>query len=389
MAYLPYLLLPIQLLIKNLAARGYEVTLVKTYPRDRSLKEEDRPECHNVMLDLLTRRLPHSKWIQPFVFAEFVARTVYHAWRARPDIVVAVDTDTLLQGYLVSRMTGARLVYYSLELYTERPGFGPKGFWVRLERLLINRAHLVVACEPNRARVMQEKYGARPLPMCVLNVPMRTEGARTDILRHYLRERGVAAKWIVLYQGAIARQRCMDQILEAARGFDQGIVAILVGPRSEDYDIDAAIAKLGVADRVFYYGRVSTLDELDAITASADLGVQVQLNLGLNTYYCAPCKLFQYLMAGLPVVASNFPGMIEVVEGNGVGACVNPESPDEIAAAVNRLLGDTASHDAMAAKARELARERYCYEAEGAKLLEAIDELAGGAARPASGTCSG
>ncbi|NJL72924.1 MAG: glycosyltransferase family 4 protein [Candidatus Competibacteraceae bacterium] len=54
----------------------------------------------------------------------------------------------------------------------------------------------------------------------------------------------------------------------------------------------------------------------------------------MNHRFCAPIKLFQYLMAGLPVIASNFPGMIDVVERNEVGICVDPENVDEIAAGI-------------------------------------------------------
>jgi glycosyltransferase involved in cell wall biosynthesis len=375
MAFLPYLLPPVRQFLDSLSDRGYDVTLVKSYVRDRSKTEEDRPKLRNHMLRLVCRALPGNALFKPLVFLEFIVRSTWAALRARPHVVVAIDVDTLLQGWVVARLTGARLIYYSVELYTERPGFEPKQLWVWLERRLINTADLVIACEPNRAQVMVDKYGAKTLPMTVLNVPPFQPMQRTTRIQEYLAERGMAGKKVAFYVGELKRGRCIDQFIEAAQQFPENVVLFLLGPIGEGYDVHAKIAACGVADRVVVHPPVKPFEVMD-FACSAEVGLQAQIDDGLNHRFCAPIKLFQYLMAGLPVIASNFPGMIDVVERNEVGICVDPESVDEIAAGIIRLLGDDALWARMSANARRVAEEQYCYEKEGAKLLAAVDAMA-------------
>jgi len=375
MGFLWYLHTPVEALLSGLSARGHDVTLVKSYQRDRSKPEEPLPGIRNSMIALLTRRLPKSRFLEPLVFLEFVLQCVVRGLWARPDVVVAVDVDTLLPGFLISRLRRCRLAYYSLELYTERPNITGKRFWLWLEKRLINKAHFLVTCEPNRARVMHEKYGARDVPMCVLNVPLYTPPGRTDVLPRYLASKGVNARRIVLYQGGVDPARCMEEIVQAAALLDPGYAVVIVGRPSPNYDVEEAIRRHGAENRAFNYGSVQSTEELRNITLSADLGLQLQFNVGLNSFYCAPTKLFQYLMAGLPVIASKFPGMIEIIEGDEVGLCADPTSPSEIAAAINRILSDDSLHQRMVQNALRVAREKYCFEIEGAKLLDAIERL--------------
>jgi glycosyltransferase involved in cell wall biosynthesis len=153
-------------------------------------------------------------------------------------------------------------------------------------------------------------------------------------------------------------------------------VLFLLGPIGEGYDVHAKIAECGVADRVVVHPPVKP-NEVMEFACSADVGLQAQLDDGLNHRYCAPIKLFQYLMAGLPVIASDFPGMLEVVRDNEAGICVDPEDVDAIAAGIVRLLSDEGLWERMAANARRVAVERYCYEKEGARLFARVAELLG------------
>lgn len=374
MAFLPYLIPPERQFVDGLAARGYDVTVIKSRVRDLSKREEDRPGMNNIIVQCWTRRLPKTPLSAPLVFLEFMLRCILLGLRQRPDVVVAIDVDTLPQAWIVSRLTGAKLLYYSIELYAERPGFKPAWFWIGLERLLINKPDLTVACEPNRARVMVEKYGAKTMPMVILNVPPFAESMRTTKIQDWLSERGVKADKIVYYMGELKTARCTDEFIEAAKTFAPGIVLFFIGPIGHGYDPHAKIAACGVADRVFVHPPVHPSEVME-FAYSAHLGLQTQLDDGLNHLYCAPIKLFQYLMAGLPVIASNFPGMIDVVERNDVGLCVDPLDASAIADAINRVLADDATWRRMSENALRLAREKYCYEKEGEPLFEAVARL--------------
>jgi glycosyltransferase involved in cell wall biosynthesis len=117
--------------------------------------------------------------------------------------------------------------------------------------------------------------------------------------------------------------------------------------------------------------------ELAPWTASADVGILLYRNDCRNNYYCAPNKLFEYMMMGLPIIAPDFPGMRALVEGEEVGLCVDPEDPAAIAAAVNRIAADPAWTARLKQNALRLARERYNWERESGPLLARYRELAG------------
>ena len=95
------------------------------------------------------------------------------------------------------------------------------------------------------------------------------------------------------------------------------------------------------------------LAELLAWTASADIGVQPIRNTCLNHLSTDSNKLFEYAMAGLPVVASDFPEIRRVVEAHDIGLLFDPETPGELAGALGRLIADG---DLARAARRQCAR---------------------------------
>jgi glycosyltransferase involved in cell wall biosynthesis len=86
-----------------------------------------------------------------------------------------------------------------------------------------------------------------------------------------------------------------------------------------------------------------------------------------------PIKLFEYMAAGIPVVASDFPAWRELVGDAGV--LIDPYDVGAIAEAIDTLLGDPDTAEAMGARGREAVRERYGWEAEAERLLSLYERL--------------
>jgi glycosyltransferase involved in cell wall biosynthesis len=100
------------------------------------------------------------------------------------------------------------------------------------------------------------------------------------------------------------------------------------------------------------------------------MGILLYRNDCRNNYYCAPNKLFEYMMMGLPVIAPSFPGIVPIVEGGNAGLCVDPARPEQIAAAVNELARSPELRQRMKENGLRLTRERYNWETESAPLIE-------------------
>lgn len=90
-----------------------------------------------------------------------------------------------------------------------------------------------------------------------------------------------------------------------------------------------------------------------------------------------PNKMFEYMSAGVPVIASHFPLWREIVEGNDCGLCVDPLDPTAIAGAVNRLVEDPVLAQRMGENGRRAVMERYNWAAEEKKLLAFYERLQG------------
>jgi glycosyltransferase involved in cell wall biosynthesis len=82
-----------------------------------------------------------------------------------------------------------------------------------------------------------------------------------------------------------------------------------------------------------------------------------------------PVKMFEYMAAGIPVIASDFPLWRGIVEDSGCGLCVNPLDPGAIAAAIDRLASDTPLARRMGVNGRRAIEEKYNWNREAQKLL--------------------
>ena len=169
-------------------------------------------------------------------------------------------------------------------------------------------------------------------PFCA---PERQAVPRTDALRERL---GIPAEQrIVLYQGLVRAARGLERLIDAMQDVPGAtLVVIGDGPAKAALQQQAA-AQLGRRARFLPH---TPPDELLRLTASADLGVHVPEPVTESIRLALPNKLFEYLMAGLPVVVADIPEMRRVVERFDVGLVVDPYDRDGLAAALRRALSD-------------------------------------------------
>lgn len=88
-----------------------------------------------------------------------------------------------------------------------------------------------------------------------------------------------------------------------------------------------------------------------------------------------PIKLFEYMLSGLPVVASGFPLWKKIVEENNCGICVDPLNPEEIAHAVNYILENPELAKTMGRNGRKAVLYKYNWQSEEKKLIEVYKNL--------------
>jgi glycosyltransferase involved in cell wall biosynthesis len=202
---------------------------------------------------------------------------------------------------------------------------------------------------------------------------------RTVDINNYplLAEFGGAADWAgkateVCYVGSIAAMRGIRELVRACALLRSPARLALAGRFSEPA-LEAEVAAYPG------WGRVERLGYLDRagvgrVTARAMAGL-VTLHPVANYLDALPVKMFEYMAAGIPVIASNVPLWRSIVEGNDCGVCVDPFDPAAIAAAIDFLVLHPEQAMRMGANGRKAVAARYNWLAESRKLISFYDRL--------------
>lgn len=186
---------------------------------------------------------------------------------------------------------------------------------------------------------------------------------------------------LVVYLGTITERRGLFHMLEVARRVLGQVPAArfrFVGPVAIAAEQRAArdfVARHGLADRVLFTGRL-TPPEAQAAIAGARVGLAL-LRPEPNYVHSLPTKLFEYMLAGVPVVCSDVPLWRGIVESADCGAAVDPLDPEASAAAVLALLRDEARARRLGANGRRAVLERYSWDSQASRLVAFYRDLAG------------
>jgi len=310
---------------------------------------------------------------KPLSYLDYYKRS-YAIVRQEPaDIYHAHDLNTLPVAYWAARRYGGKLVYDSHELYTETSNLSHTERVVLrfFEGILIRRCKAVITVNHSIARELADRYRIE-LPIVIMNCPvLLNHTCSTDFLRAKLGIRKEEA--LVLYQGGFLPHRGLENLIAAIAMLPE-VKLVMMGWGRLEEDLRALADAMGlIGKRVFFLPPVPQ-NELLLWTSSADVGVIAYRNVGLNNYYSLPNKLFEYIAAGIPVVASDFPELRRVIEEFQVGCTFNPDDPKDIARAITWVLED----EQRLAKLKENARKAAAvlnWENEEKKLLELYRKL--------------
>ena len=175
----------------------------------------------------------------------------------------------------------------------------------------------------------------------------------------------------VCYVGGITRTRGAFEMVRAVTRVP-GVRLLLAG-RIEDAVLEAALSAEPGWAQVDYVGHVGR-DEVRRILARASAGLVTLLPM--PSYLDAlPIKMFEYMSAGLPVIASDFPLWRGIVERHGCGRCVAPTDVDAIAAAIREIVDAPAMVRTMGEAGQAAVLANYRWSSAEAVLLALYESL--------------
>ncbi len=203
----------------------------------------------------------------------------------------------------------------------------------------------------------------------VQNYPVRSEFTNSNDVPS-VQCRGVA------YVGAVTCDRCAVELVQAIARVERFPDArLLIAGTAESPSFVEKLTALPGWSRVDYCGHINRAG-VHRLLAGARMGIA--LFYPRQTYIeSQPVKLFEYMAAGLPVIAADFPRFREILEGNRCSLCVSPLDVPAIASAIEWILGHPKEADEMGKRGRELVASSYNWEQEEPKLLRLYECIAG------------
>ena len=342
-----------------------------------ALGSEDLPRFEQISekvilhrINLLTRDLPKNLLFQTVKYIEFSVKSFFLMSEVKPNTINVHALAVLPIALMCKIIFKSQLVYDAHELETETNGL--KGIRKKIsksiEKNLMKYIDMTLVVSESIADWYSNEYKIYR-PTVVLNAPKRRELKNNN---HFREQLGIREDQIILlYQGGLTEGRGINLILDAfkARKGDS-LVAVFMGYGQLEVVIKAAAKQF---DNIYFFPAVPPQVVLE-YTASADVGISLIENSCLSYYYCMPNKLFEYAMAGLPILVSNMKDMSVLVVENNMGVVINNFTPTGINKALDGFLKKDLTQ--MKLNAYRVANEN-AWEIQEQKMLTAYKHMFG------------
>lgn len=284
------------------------------------------------------------------------------------DVWHAVDLTGLAALGLAGIGADPCLIYDSHELFLESGSAArmPRpARWVlaRAESRLAQRADGVITVNPSIADELSRRYGVDPV--VVMNCPLLSDVRRPGLMRARLE---LGGRPVLLHHGSLSDGRGIRHTIDALRLLPADVALVLLGDGPLVPWIREQQGQPDLAGRLFWHPAVP-VDELLSWVVDADVGVMLFEPTELNFLYATPNRLFDCIVAGVPVLASDFPEFRRIVKGEGIGEVCDPTDNRGIADSIGQLLAAPDEFAAMQARARSCARIRYNWDTQAAEML--------------------
>ncbi len=317
----------------TLHSMGYKVTLIGRLQR-KSLKLDPRR--------YYTHRM--SLWFEtgPLFYATFQFRLFCFLLFHKTDLLVANDLDTLLPNYLISLLKRIPLVYDTHELFCEVPELqanpGKKKIWKRVERWIFPKLKRVFTVNDSIAKIYAEEY---KVPIKVVRNMPRAAFSAFELPPATRVEYDLPLdKKIVLLQGAgINIDRGAEEAVLAMK-YLEDVLLLIIGDGDVIPLLKEMSGKPGLTGKIRFIPKLP-FAELKRCTQLADLGLTLDKDTNINYRYSLPNKLFDYILAGVPVIASNLVEVRNIVDQYQIGCIIPDHDPKTLARVISTSLENT------------------------------------------------
>lgn len=331
----------------SLQAAGYDVLLIGRQYSD-SPPLQQRP--------FRQKRLTCFFKKGKMFYAEYNLRLFFYGLFKKFDLICAIDLDTILPCYLLSKIKNRKRVYDAHELFCEMKEIKTRPHIYKIWKWI----------ERNTVPHFSKGYTVnKPIQQILYNeYTVNYEVVRNMPLLKSLENKASSERYII-YQGAVNEGRCFETLIPAFRDID---CPLWIYGDGNFYDEAVRLVQQhGLKQKVLFKGKLLP-EELRQATSGALLGITLFENNGLSNYYSLANRFFDYIHAGIPQLCVKYPVYEELNDQYNIALLIDDVSSVSIASAINQLFHDEKKREQLRQNCVQ-AREELNWKAEEKVLL--------------------
>ncbi len=298
---------------------------------------------------LLGRQLPDSSPIERnyrtkrfklffneevWFYMEYNIRLFFFLLFTKVDVLLANDLDTLLPNFLVSKIKRKPLVYDSHEMFCEGPELQGRKFvqlfWRLIEKSILPKLKSAYTVSQSIADAYKNDYEVDF--KVIRNIPKLESKPKA------VKQLNFDNKKIILYQGVMNPGRGLEEMIAAMPLIDNAVL-LIIGFGKVEQELKQLVKEKHLEDKVIFFGKVP-FEQLLSYSKQADVGLLLERPFGLSFTYALPNKLFDYIHADLPIIASPLVEVKSIMQQYNIGKVVENYNAEYLAATINEMLSN-------------------------------------------------
>ena len=288
----------------------------------------------------------------------------------RPEIIVAHNIDTLLPAYRAAKSTDASLIFDSMEFHSDM-GDDQDSISMNIikaiERRCLPACKVVLTSSLQVADALTKTYGIRTL-LPLDNVPKLQPNPNTE-----------KQEWLSLYwrNSTIGLgQRGLEEAIRALQWLPKNVTLHLQGRHTPTglAEVRSLAESIGVGGRLTIHPPYRSEDAVKE-ASRFHIGLCLERSGIRNHELTVSNKMFDYHMAGLAVISSDMPSLVDVLRRSNAGLTYRAGDSSDLARVISQLYEDRPRYHQLSQNARQFAVEQGNLDVEMAKFKHAFQHI--------------
>ncbi len=294
----------------------------------------------------------------------FLLRVGFGLKKLKSDAKLVYDShEVFSQWHLTLGKTSSWLVYIKSVIV--------RTLWTRQEYRLAHKTNAMITVNESVAKILKDHFKLDYNLTVLRNLPEKSTGAGETVDLRKIFNIDPNRK-VLVFVGAnifLHTRNLAQVILEL--GNVENLAIVFIGKNNQYRKETEAFAQAHSINNVYFHDAVP-FAEIPRYLAGADAGLVPTWNKSSQSYWFAlDNKIFDYIMAGIPILGTQQPEYINIIEGYKIGICVNPDVPGDFLRGFNQLMERKAEFLGNIPHAREVLN----WDSEKLKLVELYQTL--------------